>query len=170
MTHVPYKGSGQSIPDVASGRVQLMSDVPATGAAHIAAGRVKGLVVTGPRRAPTLPNVPTVAETIPGFTVLTWWGIYGPKGLGPELTNRIHAAFFKAMRSPELVERYKVLGVEPGMVHRRNSRPWRGKTVPDGARSSRTATSSWNDTHSVKVRTVRASHLRPEYPANALRL
>lgn len=114
MTHVPYKGSGLSIPDVSSGRVTMTSDVPATGAGHITSGRVKGLAVTGLTRSATLPNVPTVAETIPGFSAMTWWGIYGPKGMSPELTRQIHAAFFKAMQSPELVERYKTLGVEPG--------------------------------------------------------
>jgi tripartite-type tricarboxylate transporter receptor subunit TctC len=114
MIHVPYKGSGLSIPDVSSGRVTMTTDVPATGAGHISAGRVKGLAVTGPKRAATLPNVPAVAETIPGFSAMTWWGLYGPKGLSPEATRQIHAAFMKAMQSPELAERYRALGVDPG--------------------------------------------------------
>ena len=138
MTHVPYKGSGLSIPDVSSGRVHMTTDVPATGASHITAGRVKGLTVTGPRRAATLPDVPTVAESIPGFTAMTWWGIYGPKDMSPELTKTIHAAFFKAMQSAELVERYKALGVEPGAgspqdfatMAREDSARW-GKVIKD---------------------------------------
>lgn len=115
MTHVPYKGSGLSIPDVSSGRVQLTNDVPATGLQHVNSGRVKGLAVTGPTRSPMAPNIPTVTETIPGFSAMTWWGIYGPKDMNPELAKTIHAAFYKAMQSPELVERYKTLGVQPGV-------------------------------------------------------
>ena len=114
MNHIPYKGSGLAIPDVASGLVHLTTDVPATGSSHISSGRVLGLAVTGERRSALLPEVPTVAETVPGFSALTWFGLYGPRGMSPELTGRIHAAFVKAMGSPEIVERYKTMGVEPG--------------------------------------------------------
>lgn len=113
MTHVPYKGTGLSIPDVSSGRVTMTTDVPATGASHINAGRTKGLAVTGLQRSKAFPNLPAVAELIPGFAATTWFGIYGPKGMSPELARQINAAFVKAMQSPELVERYKTLAVEP---------------------------------------------------------
>jgi tripartite-type tricarboxylate transporter receptor subunit TctC len=114
INHIPYKGSGSAIQDLAAGLVHLTIDATLTGAPHAKAGRVLGLAVTGPRRS--IPDVPTVAETVPGYTVLIWFGIYGPGGMSPELTERIHGAFAKAMGTPELVERYKALGLyyQPG--------------------------------------------------------
>jgi len=115
LNHIPYKGSGLAIPDLSADRVQLSTDVPATGIPHINAGRVRGLAVTGLQRSTLLPSVPTVAETIPGFEAITWFGLYGPKGMNPELAQRIHDAFAKAMQSPEIVERYKQMGVSQGL-------------------------------------------------------
>jgi len=114
LNHIPYKGSGLAIPDLASGLIQLSTDVPATGSSHISSGRVKGLAVTGGRRSTLLPNVETVAETVPNFSAVTWFGLYGPKGMVPELTRRIHTAFRTAMQAPEIAERFKAMGIDAG--------------------------------------------------------
>lgn len=115
LNHIPYKGSGLAIPDLSADRIQLSTDVPATGIPHINAGRVRGLAVTSLQRSPLMPNVPAVAESLPSFEAITWFGLYGPKGMSPELTQRIHDAFVQAMKTPETVERYKQMGVSPGL-------------------------------------------------------
>ena len=114
MTHIPYKGTGSAITDLSSGVVQLSLDGVTTGLPHIKAGRVRGLAVTGLHRSPILPDVPTIAETVPGFSVVSWLGLYGPRGMSPELVQRIHQEVGKVMQSPEMVQRIKGMGLEPG--------------------------------------------------------
>ena len=114
MVSVPYKGSGSAIADVSSGVVQMQMDVPATAITHINSGRVRAIATTGPRRSSMLPDVQTVAESVPGYASVSWFGIYGPRGMSPELTQRIHAAVSKVIESPEMLERLKSMGLEPG--------------------------------------------------------
>lgn len=114
MVNVPYKGSGSAIADVSSGVVQLQTDVPATAITHINSGRVRAIATTGPRRSSLLPEVQTVAESVPGFTSVSWFGIYGPRGMSPELTQRVHAAVSKVIEAPEMLEKLKTMGLEPG--------------------------------------------------------
>jgi tripartite-type tricarboxylate transporter receptor subunit TctC len=109
MVHVPYKGSGAAIPDLESGRVHLTIDAIPTGHAYVKGGRLIGIATTGPQR--TIPEIPTIAETLPGFNVLSWFGLYGPRNMAPDLVQAINQAFVKAMQSPEIVERYKSLGI-----------------------------------------------------------
>lgn len=134
MVSVPYKGAGSSITDVSSGIVQLQTDVPATGVTHVNSGRVRAIATTGPRRSSLLPDVPTVAESVPGFTSVTWFGLYGPRGMSPELTQRIQDTVTKVMQSPEILERFKTLGLEPG---RGTSADFAAMVAADSARWSR---------------------------------
>ena len=85
-----------------------------TGIPHVNAGRVRGLAVTGPRRSALLPDTPTIAEAVPGFQVVSWFGLYGPRGMSPELTKRIHDEVAKVLKSPEMIQRFKSMGIEPG--------------------------------------------------------
>ena len=114
MNHIPYKGTGGAITDLSSGIVHLSIDGVGTGIPHVNAGRVRGLAVTGPRRSPLLPDTPTIAETVPGFSVVSWFGLYGPRGMSPELTKRIHDEVAKVIQSPEMVQRFKGMALEPG--------------------------------------------------------
>ena len=114
MTHVPYKGTALAIPDVISGSVQVLIDSIPTGMPHVKTGRLRALAVTGDKRSALAPELPTVAEAgLPGFSSITWFGLYAPRNLKPELVARVHDAFEKAAQAPEVVESLAKLGVEP---------------------------------------------------------
>ena len=114
MVHVPYKGTGGAIADLMSGVVQLSMDAVATGMPHTTEGRVRALATTGVKRSVLAPDLATINETLPGFSVLTWFGLYGPRGMSPELVQRIHEEVTKVMKSPEMLQRFKTWGTEPG--------------------------------------------------------
>ena len=114
MTHVPYKGTALAIPDVASGQVQVLFDSIPSGMPHVKSGRLRALAVTGEQRSKLAPDLPTVAEAgLPGFSSITWFGLYGPAGMKPEMVARIHDAFEKAAHAPNAIESLAKLGVEP---------------------------------------------------------
>ncbi len=113
LTHVPYKGTAQSITDLAAGQVHLLFDSIPTGMPHVAGGRLRALAVTGDKRSALAPELPTVAESgLPGYSSVTWFGVYGPAGMKPELVARINQAFNKAMQHPEVVASLARQGVE----------------------------------------------------------
>lgn len=114
MTHVPYKGTALAIPDVISGSVQVLIDSIPTGMPHVKTGRLRALAVTGNQRSALAPELPTVAEAgLPGFSSVTWFGLYAPRNMKPELVTRVHDAFERAAQAPEVVESLAKLGVEP---------------------------------------------------------
>lgn len=114
LNHIPYRGSGSAIQDLMSGVVHLSLDASSTGYSHVKSGRLVGLASTGPTRSEMMPEIPTVAEAVPGFSVMTWFGLYGPRGMTPELTQRINDAFAEALKAPEIVERYRTMGLVQG--------------------------------------------------------
>jgi len=114
MTHVPYKGTAQSIADLAAGNVHVLFDSLPTGMPHVQSGRVRALAVTGARRSAMAPDLPTLAESgLPGYSSVTWFGLYAPAGLPPALAARINKAFTQAMQSREVADKLGRLGVEP---------------------------------------------------------
>lgn len=114
LNHIPYRGSGSAIQDLMSGVVHLSLDASSTGYSHVKSGRLVGLASTGPTCSEMMPEIPTVAEAVPGFSVMTWFGLYGPRGMTPELTQRINDAFAEALKAPEIVERYRTMGLVQG--------------------------------------------------------
>ncbi len=113
MTHVPYKGTAQSISDLVAGQVHVLFDSIPTGMPHVASGRLRALAVTSPQRSSLAPELPTMAESgLPGYSSVTWFGVYGPAGMKPELVGKINAAFNKAMVNPEVVASLAKLGAE----------------------------------------------------------
>jgi len=111
--HVPYKGSAQAINDLMSGNIQLMFDnVPSIGP-HAKAGRVRPLGVSSPKRAAQFPDVPTIAESVPGYETNSWGGIIGPARLPPEILDRLVLEIRKALAAPAVAERYRQLDTEP---------------------------------------------------------
>ena len=114
MTHVPYKGTALAIPDVIAGSVQVLIDAIPSGMPHVRNGRLRALAVTGDKRSALAPELPTIVEAgLAGFSSVTWFGLYAPRGMKPELVARVHDAFEKAAHAPDVVDSLAKLGVEP---------------------------------------------------------
>jgi tripartite-type tricarboxylate transporter receptor subunit TctC len=102
MLHVPYKGAGPALVDLMGNQVQVLKS-----------GRLKALAVTSEKREPSLPNVPTVGETIPGYEATAWFGVGMPRGTPPDIINKMNAAINKVMSNPKIRERLADLGGVP---------------------------------------------------------
>ncbi|CAN7737928.1 tripartite tricarboxylate transporter substrate binding protein [Acidovorax sp. LjRoot66] len=114
MMHVPYKGTALAIPDLVTGQTHVLFDSLPTGMPHVKGGRLRALAVTSEKRSALAPELPTMAESgLPGYSSVTWFGVYLPAGAPPALVDRIHKAFAKAMQSTEVAEGLAKLGVEP---------------------------------------------------------
>ncbi len=113
IVHIPYKGGGQAIADVASGQVKVGVLGMAPSLPHIQSGKLIALAVTGAARSELLPNVPTVAEAaLPGFETVQWQGIAAPAGTPPEIVKRIHDELVRIMATPAVIERLKSIGMD----------------------------------------------------------
>ena len=113
MTHVPYRGIGAAYPDVMSGKVQLAFSSIAGAVSFTSDNRVRPLATTGPARSPVYPDVPTVAESLPGFDVDLWIGIYAPAGLPPPVLAKLNDEINKVLQHPDLKAAFAKIGVEP---------------------------------------------------------
>ena len=116
MNHVPYKGNAPAMNDVIGGQISMMMDIISTASTFIHSHKVRAVAVTSPRRNPSLPDVPTFAESgiegLKGFDVGGWYGVYGPKGMSPELVQQMNKAINAALGQPELKKRYAELGYD----------------------------------------------------------
>ncbi len=113
LVHVPYRGSPALLTDLMAGRVAVAFDNIISSSGAIAAGQLRAMAVSGARRAPALPEVPTVAEAaLPGFEVTVWQGLLLPAGADPAIAARLAAACAAAMAAPEVRARMDTLGVE----------------------------------------------------------
>jgi tripartite-type tricarboxylate transporter receptor subunit TctC len=88
VTHIPYKGTALAIPDLISGKVDVLFDSLPTGMPHVRDGRLRALGVTSLKRSPLAPELPPIADTLPGYESNTWFGLYGPKGLPADIVAR----------------------------------------------------------------------------------
>lgn len=114
IVHVPYKSGPQATADLIGGQVQLMFDNLPSGGAHVKAGKLRGLGVTGPKRSPVFPELPTIAEAgVPGYEITPWAGVIVPAGVPKAIVARLNAATNQALASPALREKYAAIGVEP---------------------------------------------------------
>jgi tripartite-type tricarboxylate transporter receptor subunit TctC len=114
IVHVPYRGSPQAINDLMAGEIHLMFDNISSIGPHAKAGRVRGLGVSGPRRSPLFPDLPTIAEAgVAGYETVAWGGVIGPARLPKEITAKLNAEIKAALANPSLVERYRQLDTEP---------------------------------------------------------
>lgn len=111
--HIPYRGTALAIPDLISGKLDLLIDSLVTGLPHVKDGKLRALAVTSLKPTALAPGLPTVAEVLPGYESTTWFGVYGPKGLPASLTIRINQAINQALAEPEVKERFARLGAEP---------------------------------------------------------
>lgn len=113
MTHVPYKGAGPGLLDVIAGNAQLIITSPIAAGAHMNGGRVRALATTGAERNPGLPNLPTIADTLPGYEISQSWGIVVPAGTPPAVVKRLSDEIMKAMSLPDVKERVLTTGAVP---------------------------------------------------------
>jgi tripartite-type tricarboxylate transporter receptor subunit TctC len=112
MTYVPYRGSTQAHPDLMAGRVDIMFDTVPAALPHIQSGALKALATTGAARAPQLPEVPTLGETMPGFEASTWGMVIAPANLPAPVLDRLHREVVAAVTRPDVVQRHGTLGAE----------------------------------------------------------
>jgi tripartite-type tricarboxylate transporter receptor subunit TctC len=114
LTHVPYKGTQQSIPDLMAGQVAMLFDNVMTAQPNIKAGKVKAIAISSPSRSPLVPDLPTVAEAgLPGFQSLVWFGLLGPAGTPKAVVDRVNAEMNKALQLPDIQARFTQMGFEP---------------------------------------------------------
>jgi tripartite-type tricarboxylate transporter receptor subunit TctC len=105
--HVPYKGAGPALNDVIGNQVPIMFDNLPSSSSHIKSGTLRALAVTTKERAPSFPDVPTIAETIPGYETYTWNALFAPAGTPKEAVDRLNAAAKKALADPAVAEKMK---------------------------------------------------------------
>lgn len=111
--YVPYRGSTQAHPDLMAGRVDIMFDTVPAALPHLQSGALKALATTGAKRAPQLPDTPTIGEAfMPGFEASTWGMVIAPANLPAPVLAKLNADCVAALRRPEVAERHRVLGAE----------------------------------------------------------
>jgi tripartite-type tricarboxylate transporter receptor subunit TctC len=113
MVHVPYRGSALIYPDLLSGKVHVLFDNLPGAIGFVRDGKLRALGVTTAERAKALPDVPTVAETVPGYEASVWYGIAAPKGTPPEVIAVLNKAVNAALADPKIQERVAQLGGAP---------------------------------------------------------
>jgi tripartite-type tricarboxylate transporter receptor subunit TctC len=112
IVHVPYKGNVPAITDLLGGQTSMIFATMPTVLPHVRAGKLRPLAVLGAVRSPALPDVPTVAESVPAFEVSNWIGLFGPAGMPPAIVARLNAEVQKIMRSPEIQKRLETEGAK----------------------------------------------------------
>jgi tripartite-type tricarboxylate transporter receptor subunit TctC len=112
IVHVPYKGNVPAITDLLGGQTSIAFATMPTVLPHVRAGKLRPLAVIGATRSPVLPDLPTVAESLPGFEVSNWIGFFGPAGMPPAIVTRFNAEVQKIMRSPEIQKRLETEGAK----------------------------------------------------------
>ena len=113
MQLVPYKGRQFAIPDLVGGQIQLMFDNMPSALPMAKDGKIRALAQTTAKRSPAAPDVPTVAETVPGFEATTWFAMFAPAGTPRDVVMRINAEMVRVFKLPEVVDKLKTLGLEP---------------------------------------------------------
>ena len=112
MTHVPYKGRQYAIPDLVGGSIQLMFDNMPSALPMAREGKIRAIAVTTAKRSSAAPEIPTIAETIPGFEATTWFAMFAPAGTPKPVVDKLSAEVQRVFRLPEVAERLKTLGLE----------------------------------------------------------
>jgi tripartite-type tricarboxylate transporter receptor subunit TctC len=113
VVHIPYKGTALAIPDLVSGKVDVLFDSLPTGMPHVRDGRLRALGVTTLKPTALAPGIQPIADVLPGYESNTWFGLFGPKGLPPEVVNRVNTAANQVLQDPEVVDKLQRLGIEP---------------------------------------------------------
>lgn len=112
VVHIPYKGTALAIPDLVSGKVDVLFDSLPTGLPHVRDGRLRALGVTTLKSTPLAPGVPPIADVLPGYESNTWFGLFGPKGLPVDVVSRVNTAANQVLQDPEVIDKLQRLGIE----------------------------------------------------------
>jgi tripartite-type tricarboxylate transporter receptor subunit TctC len=142
MLHVPYKGAGPALTDLMAGQVDVIFDNLPSSIGFIKGGKLRALAVTSAEREPSLPGVPTVAETVPGYEATAWFGIGMPKATPREAIDKVNAEVNRALADPKMRERLAELGGKPiggtpedfGKVIAAETAKWAKVVVSSGAK------------------------------------
>ena len=113
MVHVPYKGRQFAIPDLVGGSIQVMFDNMPSALPMAKEGKIRALAQTTATRSAAAPDVPTVAETVPGFEATTWFAMFAPAGTPKEVVARLNAELQRVFKLPDVADKLKALGLEP---------------------------------------------------------
>ena len=116
LTHVPYRGSGPALVDMLSGQVHVMFDALPSSIEHIKAGKLRALAVTTAARSPALPDVPTVADTVPGYQLSGWFGVGAAKGTPAAIIDKLNREINAGLADPKLRARLADLGATPMII------------------------------------------------------
>ena len=142
MVHVPYKGAGPALTDLMGGQVHVIFDNLPSSIGHIKGGKIRALAVTSEQREPSLPQVPTVAETVPGYEATAWFGIGMPKNTPRDVIEKVNAEVNRALADPKMRERLAELGGKPiagtpedfGKVIAAETAKWEKVVISSGAK------------------------------------
>jgi tripartite-type tricarboxylate transporter receptor subunit TctC len=113
MAHVPYRGSAPALTDLMAGTVDVMFDNMPSSIGNIQGGKIRPIAVTTEKRSPALPDVPTVAETVPGYEASAWFGMGAPKGTPADVIEKLNKTINEALKDPKMIERLAELGGTP---------------------------------------------------------
>jgi tripartite-type tricarboxylate transporter receptor subunit TctC len=134
IVHVPYKGGAQAINDLIAGHVHLMFESLNSISSTAKAGNVRPLAVSGSRRSPAFPDLPTIGETVPGYDAGTWSGVIAPAGLPEQIRDKLNVAINRAIAVPAFRERFGSIGDEPA-----------GGTAEEFAETIRNDSAKWRE-------------------------
>lgn len=115
MTHVPYKGRQFFLPDLLGGSIQLVFDNMPSALPMAKEGKIRAIAQTTAKRSPAAPDVPTVAESLPGFEATTWFAMFAPANTPKPIIDKLHAEVVRVFKLPEVAERLKTLGLDPAL-------------------------------------------------------
>jgi len=142
MVHVPYKGAAPALIDLIGGQVDVLFDNLPSSIGHIKGGKVRALAVTSQERQPSLPQLPAVAETVPGYEATAWFGIGMPKGTPKEIIDKVNAEVNRALADPGMRARLAELGGKPiagtpedfGRIIAAETAKWEKVVISSGAK------------------------------------
>ncbi len=112
VVHIPYKGTALAIPDLVSGKLDVLFDSLPSGIPHVREGRLRALGVTSAKRSPLAPDLPAISEVLPGYESNTWFGVFGPKGLPADVVTKVNQAVNQTVADPEVRDKLARLGIE----------------------------------------------------------